>query len=538
VTAADPTDRSGVLRSAGVVSGLTTVSRFLGFGRDILLAGLFGTSAAMSAFAIAYRIPNLFRALFGEGALSAAFIPVFIESRQNEGDAAAWRLARSVFTLIGGVLLLLVVLGIAAAGFVLAGDGLSPTARLTWSLLRIMLPYLLFICLAAVSMGALNAFHHFAVPAATPWILNLVQIAVMIFVCPRLGTTPEEQIYGVAWGVVVAGVLQWAAQVPVLVRKGADLRPGLDVHDARLGRVLTLMGPAALGRAVSQFNVFFATMLAASIGEWAAAALYFSERLIYLPQGIFATALSTVLLPLFSGHGAQHDLKGLRDAVNHATRVILFVMLPAAVGLFVLAEPILRMSFEWRQFGPESTMLTARSLRVYCAGLIFFGLGKVVVPAFYGMQDTRTPVRVGIITVLANLAMSLTFRWTWPLHYKHAGLAFSVVASEALNCLILTRLLEKRLGPPDWPTIGRSLARDLTGCAALAVAAFFAEAGARELALQSGLAPKLAQIAGVVAGLCAGIVTYVVSARLLKSPELSDFVTAFRGRRRRAGPRS
>ncbi|MBU4460202.1 MAG: polysaccharide biosynthesis C-terminal domain-containing protein, partial [Verrucomicrobia bacterium] len=155
------------------------------------------------------------------------------------------------------------------------------------------------------------------------------------------------------------------------------------------------------------------------------------------------------------------------------------------------------------------------------------------VPAFYGMQDTKTPVRVGLITVLANLAMSLTFLWTWPLHYKHAGLAFSVVAAEALNCLILTRLLEKRLGPPDWNAIGRSLARDLTGCALLAVTAFFAEAGARELALHAGLAPKLAQIAGVVAGLAAGIATYFASARLMKSPELTDFITAFRGRRRR-----
>lgn len=534
MTPAGPDDRSGVLRSAGVVSGLTTISRFLGYFRDILLAGAFGTSAAMSAFVVAYRIPNLFRALFGEGALSAAFIPVFVESRQNEGDAAAWRLARSVFTLIGVVLAAVVALGIVTATVILARNGMTPTIRLTWSLLRIMLPYLLFICMAAVAMGALNAFHHFAVPAATPWILNLVQIGVIVFVCPHVGRTPEEQIYGVAWGIVLAGVLQWAAQVPVLLRKGADLRPGIDLRDRRLGRVLTLTGPAALGRAVSQFNVFFATMLAASIGEWAAAALYFSERLIYLPQGIFATALSTVLLPLFSGHGAQHDLKGLRESVNHATRVILFVMLPAAVGLFVLAEPILRMSFEWREFGAESTMLTARSLRVYCAGLIFFGLGKVVVPAFYGMQDTRTPVRVGILTVLANLAMSLVFRWTWPLHYKHAGLAFSVVAAEALNCLILTRLLEKRLGPPDWSAIGRSLARDLAGCAALAVAAYFADAGARELALGAGLAPKLAQIAGVLAGLTAGIATYFASARLLKSPELTDFAAAFRTRRRRA----
>lgn len=526
-------ENARVIRSAGVVSGLTTISRFLGFARDILLAGAFGTSGAMSAFVVAYRIPNLFRALFGEGALSAAFIPVFVESRRNEGDQAAWRLGRSVFTLIEVTLFVLVAIGIGLATWVLARDGLTPNARLTWSLLRIMLPYLLFICMAAVSMGALNAFGHFAVPAATPWILNIVQIVVILWVCPLFGSTPEERIFGVAWGILLAGVLQWLAQVPPLLRRGADLRPGINRRDPRLARVLILMGPAALGRAVSQFNVFFATLLAASIGKWAAAALYFSERLIYLPQGIFATALGTVLLPLFSSHGARHDMEGLRRSVNDAVRWILFVMLPAATGLFVLAGPILSMAFERGQFDAQSVLLTARSLRVYCAGLIFFGLGKVIIPAFYGMQDTRTPVRVGILTVAANLAMSLTFRFLWPLEYKHAGLAFSVVAAEALNCLVLARLLERRIGPPDWPAIGRSLARIGIGCVALAAAAAWTHVAARTALVNAGLATEAARIGATLSGIIAGALTYIAAARLLRSPELAELSAAFRNRSRR-----
>jgi len=525
------TDNRRLIRSAGVVSALTSISRVLGFVRDVLLAGALGTSAAMSAFVIAYRLPNLFRALFGEGALSAAFIPVFVESRQRSGDAEAWRLARSVFTLLAMVLTALVGLGILVATVALSRPSLDEAHRLTWSLFRIMVPYLLFICMAAVSMGALNAFDRFAVPAATPWVLNLVEIVTLLWICPRLGPRPEQQVYGVAWSVVVAGVLQWAIQVPQMLCLGADLRPGFELRDPRLLRVLALMAPAAVGRAVSQFNVFFATMLAASIGRWAAAALYFSERLIYLPQGVFATALGTVLLPHFSRHGARHDMDGLRRAVSDAIRLILFGMLPAATGLFALAEPIVRMSFEWRQFDAHSTLLTVRCLRVYCFGLLFFGLGKVVVPAFYGMQDTRTPVRIGVFAVLANLVMSLTFRATWPLEWRHAGLAYAVVASEALNVLVLAVILERRIGPPDWAAIGRSFARIAPACAALAAAAIMAHSlAARELS-RMGVPLKLTQIVSVIAGLAAGIGAYVAAARTLNMPEWNDTMAAFRHRR-------
>ncbi len=521
---------AGIIRSAGLVGALTSISRLLGYVRDILLAGALGTTSAMSAFVIAYRVPNLFRALFGEGALSAAFIPVFVETRQKEGDRAAWSLARSIFTMLGLVLSLLVLVGIALATVQLSRPDLPETTRLTWSLFRIMVPYLMFICMAAVAMGALNAFDRFAVPAATPWVLNLVQIAVLIWVCPHLGTRPEAKVYGVAWGVFVAGILQWGMQLPVLWKLGADLRPGIQWRDPRILRVLVLMVPAAIGRAVSQFNVFFVSMMAARIGQWAAASLYFSERLIYLPQGIFATALSTVLLPWFSEHGARRDLEGLRKSVEQSIRLVLFGMTPAAVGLFVLADPIIRMSFQWGEFDALSTWLTGRALRVYCVGLLFFGLGKVVVPAFYGMQDTRTPVKIGVLAVLANVVMSWVFRTTWPLYMRHAGLAFAVVASEALNVLILLAILERRIGSVDWGSVARSFWRISVATLAMAAVAGTLEPSAYRAAFALCGRAKIAEVSAVLSAIAAGVVVYLAVAKALKLPEFSDAVSALRRR--------
>ncbi len=529
-------ENARVIRSAGMVGGLTLISRGLGFIRDVLLAGFFGTSMAMSAFVVAFRIPNLFRALFGEGALSAAFIPVFVETRHREGEESAWRLARQVFTVTALALAAIVAAGIGGASLALLRPNLTESARLTLSLLRILLPYMIFICLAAVAMGALNSIGHFAVPAAAPWILNLVEIAAIVWVCPRLGDTPEERIYGVVWAILLAGLLQWAVQLPALIRRGFRPRPLLRRGDARILRILALMGPVALGRAVTQVNVAIDTLLAAGVGKWAASALYFSERLIYLPLGIFATALSTVLLPLFSGHAARGDRDAVRDAVNHALRLLLFVMLPAAVGLWALSAPIVRMCFEWREFDARSTLLTARALRLYAPGLIVFSLGKVFVPAFYAMQDTRTPVRIGIRTVLLNIALSVLFMLTWPLEYKHAGIAFATVVSETVNGVWMAALLHRRLGSPGWLSIARSVGRSSVCAATMAAIAFLAQRGAAAGLLAAGWAEKRALTVSVVGAIALAAVAHLAAARLLRSPELREIAAAFRQRAGTARP--
>ncbi|MDZ4198186.1 MAG: murein biosynthesis integral membrane protein MurJ [Kiritimatiellia bacterium] len=517
-----------LLRSAGLVGGLTLISRGMGLIRDILLAGLFGTSMAMSAFVLAFRIPNLFRALFGEGALSAAFVPVFVETRHREGDAEAWRLARRVFTLVGLVLAGLVLLGIAGLTVALTGWEWSEFTLLTLRLTRIMLPYLFFICLTAVSMAALNSFHHFAIPALTPWLLNLTLIGAMLMLCPRMGKSLDVQIFGVAYAVLLAGALQWIAQGPTLLKFGWSPRPLGIGRDPRLFKMLALMGPVALGRAVTQVNVLIDSLLAAWIGQWAVAALYFSERLIYLPLGIFATALSTVLLPVLSGQAARSDQAALRETVARSLRMLMFVMIPAAVGLFVLSGPIVRMIFEWRNFTADSTRLTALALRFYAPGMIVFSLGKVFVPAFYAQQDTRTPVRVGVVTVGINIVLSIVFMRTWPMEWKHAGIAFATVVAETLNGIALAWVLHRRIGSPGWAAIGRGLARISFCAAGMGVITWWAcsllTAGLPEGRLYGALA--------VLGSIFAGLLAYGAAAALLRVPEARDLLQAFR---RRAG---
>ena len=529
--------KANVLRSAFLVGGFTSMSRVLGLARDFLTAGFFGTSLAMSAFVVAFRIPNMFRALFGEGALSSAFIPVFIETRRRDGEAAAWSLARKIITLVGLALLGVVVLGIAVLS---AARALAPAGSKTFfivSLARIMLPYLFFICLAGISMGILNSYHRFALPASTPSLLNLVWIAFVLFVCPRAGRTINEQIYGLAWGVFAAGIVQLAAQIPALMRRG--YRPGLalDLRDERVLRVFKLMGPAALGLAVTQVNVMINSLLAAWVGPWAPAALFYSERLIYLPQGLLATAMSTVLLPVLSGHAAREEHAQIRETINHSLRSVFFIMAPAALGLLALARPIVQMIFEWNRFTPASTDLTAVALQFYAPGLLVFCLAKVFVPAFYAAQDTRTPVKIGLLCVTLNFALNVLFLLTWPLRLKHASLALATVLSEGVNGLLLGCFLHRRFGSPGWKTIFASAARILLCAGATAACAALIQSRLAGLLDSAGWPAKANQIAAVLASIAAAMGIYFAAAAALRCPEIGHVREAFRrrGNNRAAG---
>ncbi|OQA29341.1 MAG: putative peptidoglycan biosynthesis protein MurJ [Verrucomicrobia bacterium ADurb.Bin345] len=520
-----------VIRSAMLIGGFTSMSRVLGLMRDFLTAGFFGTSPAMSAFVVAFRIPNLFRALFGEGALSSAFVPVFIEARQKEGDQRAWLLARKVITLVATVLFAVVLAGIAAITLVLRRPDLGVKTGMILPLVRIMLPYMMFICLAALSMAILNSHHRFALPAFTPSLLNITWIAFILLVCPRISGPLERQIYGLAWGVFVAGIIQLGMQIPALWRFG--YRPGLsfDFSDPRVWKVFTLMGPAALGLAVYQVNAVVDSLLATWVGSWAPAALFYSERLLYLPQGILATALSTVLLPVLSGHAARSDFPEITRTLNHSLRSLFFIMAPAAVGLFALARPIIQMIFEWKAFDAVSTELTARALWFYAPGLLVFCLAKVFVPAFYATQDTRTPVRIGLCCVALNFTLNVTFILTWPQYWKHAGLALATVISEGVNGFVLGYFIHRRMGSPGWRTLGVSMARIMSASIAMGLCAF----GLQRLLFAMGgrldLAPKLTQVMSVLGSIAVAIVIYILLALLLRCPELHEVRDAIRLRR-------
>ncbi len=515
-------ERGQVIRSAGVVGGLTLWSRVLGLVRDILMASFFGTGLAMSAFVVAFTIPNLFRRLFGEGAISAAFMPVYIETRDRDGPEQAWLLARRVLTIVGLFLSAVVVVGIIGITLYLARPEIGERAGMILPLLRIMLPYTVFICMGALCMALLNAHHYFAISAFAPSLLNLIWIATLVLICPWVGETPEEQIYAVAWAVFGAGLVQWGVQIPQLRRLG--FKPGwqIETRDPKVRRVFRLMGPASLGMAITQINVLVDRLMAVWIGPWAPAALFFSERLIYFPQGIFATALSTVLLPVFSRQAAQINHSHMLQTINHALRNLLYVMIPAAVGLFVLAGPIVHMIFARGAFGDASTTFTARALMFYAPGLLIFSLSKVFVPVFYALQDTRTPVIVAFWTVLLKIALSLLFILTWPEYWKHAGLALATVIGETINGGVLAWLLHRRLGSPGWREIGYSAGRCLAAALGMGVIAWSAHRWLAEWLPQVIRPAGLAQAGAVLTAIGLAVAAYGLFTWLLGSPEIKS----------------
>lgn len=515
--------RRDIFRSAAIVSVCTGTSRALGLVREVLMAVLFGTSLASSAFVVAFQIPNLFRRLFGEGALSAAFVPVFSETLEKEGIEQANRLAGRVMTMLGVALLSLVVIGIVTVSAALKWLPLGERAASVLPLLRIMLPYMFFICMVALCMAILNTFHHFTVPAFSPVLLNVIWIVTLLLVCPLIGESPSQRIYGVAWAIVAAGSIQLLVQLPVLWRY--KMRPALsfDWQDPHVRRVLILMGPAALGMGVVQINTFVDRLLAMMAASWGPAALTYAERLIYLPLGIFATALGTVLLPTFSRQAARREHEGIRETLGVSLRILMFVMMPAAVGLTVLAGPIVRLFFVWSGgvFDEESSILTARAVWFYAPGLVAFSLHKMLVPAFYALKDTMTPVKVGLWVVGLNLVLNVVFVITWPHGYKHAGLAFATVLSSAVSCYALGRILHRRIGSLGWPAIFASWARTLAASVLMGVVL---AASRGPLSTWSAVLlrhPKAAQSGEVMGGVLIGIAAYSILVATLCRPELA-----------------
>lgn len=515
-------EQQGVLRSAAVVGACTGLSRLLGFVREILMAVLFGTSLAKSAFDIAFLIPNLFRRLFGEGALAAAFVPVFTETLEREGPERAGRLAGRVMTMLGLVLGAAVAAGMLVATLALVHGGLGARASAVLPLLRIMLPYAFFICTVALCMAILNSLHHFLVPAATPVLLNVVWIMVLAVVCPRMGPDTDARIRAVAWGVLAAGSIQLAVQAPALLRLRISLPVSVAWDDPKVRKVLLLMGPVALAMGVFQVNVVVDRVLAFMVADWGPAALTYAERLIYLPLGIFATAMGTVLLPTFSRQVVRDQHGRIADTLGRALRNLLLVTAPAAVGLLVLAGPVVRLAFAWRggAFGEESVVRTARAVAFYAPGLVVFSVYKLLVPAFYAMQDMRTPVRIAARVVALNFVLNVAFILSWPAGYKHAGIALATVLSSCVNCVALARILGRRVGDPGWRGLAGTAARTGIAAAVMGLAVGALHPLAWDAAFAHGMPAKAAEAVAMAAAVAVGVGTYALLSFLLCSREV------------------
>lgn len=527
-------ERRGILRATAWIGFFTLLSRILGMVREILMAVFFGTSLAKSAFDVAFRIPNLFRRLFGEGALSAAFVPIFTGLLEKKDIEGARKLASGVATALAAVLAGIVMLGMVAITAVVDVCPLSERMALLLPLLRILLPYVFFICLAALFMGILNSTHRYVVPAAAPLILNLGWI-VALFICPWFGDTALERIYVVAWGVLVSGLLQFLVQIPSLMRVGLLPRLTAGWRDEQLLRIVKLMGPAALGMGVFQINVCVDAMLALAVADWAPAALTYAERLIYLPLGVFGTALGTVLLPTFSRQVSAARSDELRRTLEESIVAVVLFMIPIAVGITLLAQPIVHLTYVWKngQFGAEETLRTARALAWYAPGLFVFTLSKVLVPVFYANQDTITPIRVAIRSVGLNLFLNIVFVLTWPAGYKHAGIAFATVLASAVNCWMLCRIINQRVGGIRWRRLLRYGVQAVLVSLVAGVCALLTLRAANTVCLTVACPPKFAELLSLSFGALVAAVVYVACAFLFWKEESVRAYGRIAARRRR-----
>jgi len=442
------TKDSGLLRSSGVVSFFTMLSRVMGLARDVVFARVIGADAFADVFFVAFKIPNFFRRLFAEGAFAQAFVPILGEYREKGSQAAVKELVNRVtgtlgITLLGLTLIIVVASPVMAAIFAPKWFFDEPDKfAATADMLRITFPYLLFISMTGLAGGILNSYDRFAVPAFTPLLLNVTLITAALVAAPLF----DQPAFALAWGVFAAGVVQLMFQLPFLQRIHMLPRPKVDWQDAGVRKILALMGPAIFGVSVSQINLLLDTMLATFLPTGSVSWLYYSDRLAELPLGVFAVAIATVILPNLSRHHATDSQQAYSETLDWALKVVLIIAVPAAVALILLAEPILVTLFYYGDVMTARDMSMATlSLRAYAMGLVAFMLIKVLAPGFFARQDMRTPVRIGVIAMLSNMVLNLLF--VVPLHYYwqigHVGLAAATSVSAFLNAGLLFIFLRK-----------------------------------------------------------------------------------------------
>lgn len=433
---------SRLIRAVGTISFFTFLSRISGFIRDVVVAHSFGAGMGADAFFVALKLPNFLRRLFAEGAFSTAFVPVFSDYIVDESGSAR-HAAQSVFTVLSLALVGVVVIGqivmpllimVLAPGF--ADD--PGKYQLTVDLTRVTFPYIFFISLVALAGGILNSYQHFAVPAATPILLNVSLIVGALFLAPHL----ERPTMGLAIGVLLGGISQLVVQLPALAKIGLPFAFRWNPGHPAIHRILTLMGPSLLGVSVAQINLLFDLFLASWLPEGSISYLYYADRLVEFPLGIIGIALATAILPVLSAKAAKGDWVGLKSQLDFGLRLMLVINLPATVGLIALRGPILSILFERGAFDAETTRLTGQAVLAFGVGLIAFSTVKIVAPAFYAMKDTRTPVRVAIICMVTNMVLNLLF--IIPL--KHAGLALATSLSAFLNTGLLLYHLRSKIG--------------------------------------------------------------------------------------------
>lgn len=458
-----------IARSAGTVSVAVMCSRVLGLVREQIFAGMFGAGLAYDAFVVAFRIPNLLRDLFAEGALSAAFITVFTDYDTNRTKEETWQLASNVLVFFAILLSLLTLLGINFAEplvNLLASDfsAVAGKHELTTLLTRIMLPFLIFISLAAVVMGILNARGKFFVPAMASSFFNLGSIVggvSLALVLPRFG---HPAIIGMAFGTLLGGILQLSIQLPPLLKCGFRFTPRLSFRDPGLKRIITLMIPAVIGLSPTQINIFINTNFASSCVEGSVSWLNYAFRLVQLPIGVFGVALSIAAMPVLAKHAAKKDIGGMKETMVSSLTMVFALTIPASIGLMLLSRPIIHIIFERGAFTAFDTVATANTLTLYAVGLFAYSANKILVPVFYALEDTKYPLIASFIAVGANLLIiNLTID-----SYQHLAIALSTSCSMMLNFLFLSVVLYLKTGGFSVSYLTKALGKITVAGAAMA----------------------------------------------------------------------
>lgn len=513
-------------KAAGIVGISTMASRIFGFIRDMVVAAFFGANLATDAFFVAFRIPNLLRRLIGEGSLTVSFVPVFTEYLQKKSKEEALELANVAFTLLSIILVIISLLGVLlsplivtliAPGFLKNPDQFALAVFLN----RLMFPYIFFMSLVALAMGILNSFRHFAAPALSPVVLNIS----LIIAALALRDFFAEPVVALAIGVMVGGILQLAMQWPFLVKFGWKIKFRFNLHHPGIRQVAALMLPAAFGAAIYQINVFVGTILASLLPSGSVSYLYFADRVMELPLGVFAIAIGTAALPSLSAHASQGNIDQLKTTMSFSLRLMLFVTVPAMAGLMALNLPIISVLFQRGAFDVRSAVLTAQALFCYALGLWAFSVIRVIVAAFYSLQDARWPMKAAVITLIVNVAASIALMF--PL--QHNGLALANSLASVINVIILSVVLKKKIGT----FLDRSFYISLIKIIVSSVAMWGAVLLFDFFVPWNTNAPFKARLGYLAAAVVIGIATYFLCAFILKSPEIHSVVGKIKMKLRR-----